>query len=158
MMPTLAHGRRAALALAVCHLMAVAAAAAGVDPVNKTLFSGLAIKGYDPVAYFNDGKPVKGVKEFQHDWNGARWQFSSGANRDLFKANPDKYAPQYGGYCAKAVSEGSTADISPDAWKIVGGKLYLNYDRRVQKTWEENFPERIKKADANWPRILRGEK
>ena len=106
------------------------------------------------MAYFTDGKPVEGIDEFTLEWNGAKWRFASAANRDAFKAEPEKYAPQFGGYCAWAVSQGYTASADPEAWKIVEGKLYLNYDKSVQKTWEEDVPGNITKAEANWPKVL----
>ncbi|MEO6244566.1 MAG: YHS domain-containing (seleno)protein [Opitutaceae bacterium] len=123
-------------------------------PVNTTL-SGVAIKGYDPVAYFTAGKPMKGESKWTTEWHGATWRFASAANRDAFKAEPEKFAPQYGGYCAWAVSQGYTAGIDPDAWKIVKGRLYLNYDAGVQKKWSGDVPGNIVKADANWPKILK---
>jgi len=123
-------------------------------PVNAT-FLGVAIKGYDPVAYFADGKPEKGDSDYACEWNGAEWRFASAAHRDLFKADPAKYAPQYGGYCAWAVSRGYTAGIDPDAWKIVNGRLYLNYSMKVQKQWAEDIPGNISKAEENWPKILK---
>ena len=123
-------------------------------PVNTTFF-GVAIKGYDAVAYFTDAKPVEGSSDFTSEWNGATWRFASAAHRDLFKGSPDKYAPQYGGYCAWAVSQGYTANIDPAAWAIVDGKLYLNYSREVQKTWQGDVPGNITKADANWPKLLK---
>ncbi len=122
-------------------------------PVNASVF-GVAIKGYDPVAYFTDAKPVKGGTDFTFDWNGATWRFASAAHRDTFKAAPEKYAPQYGGYCAWAVSEGRTAGIDPAAWKIVNGKLYLNYSLEVQKKWEADIPGHIARAEVNWPKLL----
>ncbi|MEY4489339.1 MAG: hypothetical protein RIQ79_1847 [Verrucomicrobiota bacterium] len=125
---------------------------AGVKPVNTTLF-GVAIKGYDPVAYFTESKPVEGNKEFEFIWQDAKWRFASEANRVAFKSAPQKYAPQYGGYCAWAVSQGYTAGIDPTAWRIVDGKLYLNYSADVQKKWQADIPGLIKKADANWPKI-----
>lgn len=134
-------------------LLACAAPAAALSPVNKSLLGGVAIEGYDPVAYFTESRPVEGRKQWSHEWNGATWRFASAANRDLFAKEPEKYAPQYGGYCAYAVSKGYTADIDPEAWKIVDGKLYLNYDREVQKLWEQDVPGYIRKADENWPRI-----
>ena len=125
---------------------------AGVNPVNTTLF-GVAIKGYDPVAYFTEHKPVEGDKAFEYLWQDAKWRFASEANRAAFKAAPQKYAPQYGGYCAWAVSQGYTAGIDPTAWRIVDGKLYLNYSADVQKKWQMDIPGLIKKADANWPKL-----
>ena len=123
------------------------------DPVYQK--NGVAIKGYDPVAYFTSNGPVKGNAEFSHTYKGATWHFASAENREKFKSDPDKYAPQYGGYCAYAVSKGSTAKIEPDAWKIVDGKLYLNYSKGIQKKWEKDIPGYIKKADANWPAVLK---
>ncbi len=124
-----------------------------VDPVYSSW--GKAIKGYDTVAYFTEGKPVKGNKKYTADWNDATWYFSSQANADLFKGNPEKYAPQYGGYCAWAVSLGSTAKIDPKAWNIVDGKLYLNYNQDIQNKWSINKPKNIAAADKNWPEILK---
>lgn len=116
---------------------------------------GIAIDGTDAVAYFTQGKPVAGSPDFSHDWMGATWRFSTEENRAKFAADPEAYAPQYGGYCAYAVSEGYTASTVPDAWKIVDGKLYLNYSRGVQRRWERNIPERIEAANANWPAVLK---
>jgi YHS domain-containing protein len=136
-------------------LVALAPAALRAEkPVNTTLF-GIAIKGYDPVAYFTAGKPMKGDSAFTHEWNGATWRFANAANRDAFQAAPQKFAPQYGGYCAWAVSQGYTAGIDPDAWKIVNGKLYLNYSADVQKKWSGDVPGNIAKADVNWPKLLK---
>ncbi len=123
-------------------------------PVNTT-FTGVAIKGYDPVAYFAESKPIKGSSDFVYEWNGAEWRFASAANRDRFRAEPVKYAPQYGGYCAWAVSRGYTAGIDPDAWKIVNNRLYLNYSPKVQAQWSEDISGNISKAEENWPKILK---
>jgi YHS domain-containing protein len=112
-----------------------------------------AIRGYDPVAYFTVGKPVKGVKDFSVNYNGAVWYFSSKQNADAFKANPEKYAPQYGGYCAYGLADGHKAPTEPDAWTIVNGKLYLNYDKDVQGMWNKKQKEYIVTADKNWPAI-----
>jgi YHS domain-containing protein len=123
-------------------------------PVNTTLF-GVAIKGYDSVAYFSDGKAVKGDSKINYAWNGATWQFASIEHRDAFKLSPEKYAPQFGGYCAWAVSQGYTANVDPErAWKVVNEKLYLNYDRGVQKKWEQDIPGFIAKAEVNWPKLI----
>lgn len=115
--------------------------------------SGKAIRGYDPVAYFNQGKPVKGNEKLVYSWNNASWYFSSKENLDLFKANPIKYAPQYGGYCAYGLSEGHKAPTDADAWTIENGKLYLNYNTDVRKMWSKEKKERIEKADKNWTEI-----
>ncbi len=122
-------------------------------PVNSSFLGKRAIHGYDTVAYFKQGKPVKGKKEFAHRWRGANWYFSSKAHLSLFRSNPTRYAPQYGGFCAYAVSKGYTADIDPVAWNIHQGKLYLNYDRSVQSKWARNKAANIKKASGNWPRL-----
>lgn len=116
--------------------------------------NGLAIRGTDPVAYFTEGGPVAGSTEYTYTWNNATWRFASVENRDLFVANPDQYAPQYGGFCSWAVSQGYTASIDPNAWRIVDGKLYLNYSKSVQRRWERDIPGNINKADANWPGVL----
>lgn len=113
-----------------------------------------AIKGYDPVAYFTKSKPVKGEQAYSFSWKNADWYFSTEENLKLFKADPEKYAPQFGGYCAYAVSQGSTAKIEPEAWSIVDGKLYLNYNQNIKATWEANQADFIKKAEANWPKVL----
>ena len=115
---------------------------------------GVAIDGSDAVAYFTEGAPVTGSAAHSFDWNGATWHFSSTTNRDAFAADPQAYAPQFGGYCAWAVSEGYTASTVPHAWKIVDGKLYLNYSRRIQRKWERDIPGRIAAGNRNWPAVL----
>lgn len=112
-----------------------------------------AIRGYDAVAYFTESKPVKGSGDFVYTWNNADWYFSSQKNLDLFKANPVKYAPQYGGYCAYGLSRGYKASTVPEAWTIDNGKLYLNYSLSVRSDWDKNRQERIQKADTYWPQI-----
>ena len=123
-------------------------------PVYTGLFNRQAVGGYDPVAYFTEGKPVKGDARFETSYQGAQWRFASAENRDRFVATPQRYAPQYGGYCAWAVSEGKTASGDPMFWKIVDQKLYLNYDADVQKKWDKDIPGHIRKADQNWPAVL----
>ncbi len=131
--------------------MALFGAGQAVDAVNVTS-DGVALKGYDPVAYFTGGEPVKGSEEFQTTWSGAIWRFSSAANRELFSQDPEKYAPQYGGYCAYAVSKGHTAGVSPKAWKVVDGKLYLNH-RFAKGKFDKDVKGAIARADENWPKI-----
>jgi YHS domain-containing protein len=133
---------------------AVQPALAAKDPVYTGLFSRVAVSGHDPVAYFTAGRPVEGSKAFTASWMGAEYRFASAANRDRFKADPARYAPQYGGYCAWAVSQGYTAPADPKVWKVVNGKLYLNYDASVGRTWAADIPGFIAKADANWPKVL----
>jgi YHS domain-containing protein len=113
-----------------------------------------AINGYDVIAYFNEGKPVLGKAEYTFTWKGASWYFSTQENLDTFKTSPEKYAPMYGGYCAFGMSRGYKAPTQPDAWTIVEGKLYLNYNTKVQQTWISNQKEFIEKADLNWPKII----
>ncbi len=134
--------------------LTIAAPALAIDPVFTK--GGLAIRGYDPVAYFTEGKPVKGKAEFTHSREGATWRFASAANRDAFVADPLRYSPQYGGYCAWAVAQGYTASIDPDAWRIESGRLYLNYSKSVQRRWERDIPGNIAKGDKNWPDIKAG--
>ncbi len=115
---------------------------------------GVAIRGADPVAYFTQGDAVIGSPEFEYEWNGATWRFASAEHRDLFASNPEDYAPQYGGFCAWAVSQGYTAEVDPEAWRIVDGKLYLNYSQKIQERWSRDIPGHIAKADENWPGVL----
>jgi YHS domain-containing protein len=115
--------------------------------------SNKAIRGYDPVAYFTEGKPVQGNDNITYKWNNASWYFSSQQNLDLFKANPEKYAPQYGGYCAFGLSNGYKAPTDADAWTIDNGKLYLNYNKDVREEWNKERKQRIDKADKNWPDV-----
>ena len=116
-----------------------------------------AIKGADPVAYFSlqpNQKAVYGSEEFSYRWRGATWKFASQSNRDKFVANPERYAPQYGGYCAFAVSHGFTKSISPNQWKVVDDKLYLNYNWLAYRKWAKDQPEAIVRGDKNWPTVL----
>ena len=114
---------------------------------------GAAIDGYDPVAYFKENKPVKGSEAFTATHEGSTFRFASAANRDAFVADPGKYAPQYGGFCAYAVADGYKAKIEPDAFTIVEGRLYLNYDQSIQRRWRRDIPGYIRKGDRNWPEV-----
>lgn len=131
-----------------------AAAWAKTEPVYTGLLDNVAVSGYDPVAYFTVGKPVKGDAKFKMTYKGAEFRFASAENLAKFKANPAAYAPQYGGYCAWAVSQGYTASGDPKVWKVVNGKLYLNYNAEVGQRWGKNIPGHIKAADGNWPKLL----
>ena len=134
--------------------MAVPSLAEAKGEIYKN-WRGLAIKGYDPVAYHKKGEPVKGSGQHEIEWKGAKWRFASAAHRDLFASDPEKYAPRYGGYCAWAVSQGYTASVDPvNAWNIVDGKLYLNYNVEIKEKWEKDIPGHIQQADANWPGVL----
>jgi hypothetical protein len=141
-------------ALLFAALMSFAAAAAAQKPEIYAERAG-AIRGYDPVAYFTENRPAKGSDKFTHQWKGATWRFSSAENRDRFAAAPDKFAPQYGGYCAYGVAQNYAVSIDPHAWSIVEGKLYLNYSKSVRQDWNKDIPGYIRKADANWPGVLR---
>lgn len=116
--------------------------------------NGIAIDGTDPTGYFTDGAPVAGDPEIALDWNGATWRFASADARAMFEADPGRYAPLFGGYCAWAVAEGYTASTTPEAWKIVDDRLYLNFSRRIQRRWEQDIPGNILRAEANWPAVL----
>ena len=128
------------------------AAFAATPPVYAN--DGIAVDGSDVVAYFTQRAPVAGNPEITFDYMGATWQFSSTENRDLFAADPSSYAPQYGGYCAYAVSHGTTASTVPEAWSIVDDKLYLNFSRRIKRRWNRDPETYIAAADANWPAVL----
>jgi YHS domain-containing protein len=114
---------------------------------------GVALTGYDPVAYFTLGKPVQGSPAYTAEFRGSRFQFASPANRNAFAANPARYAPQYGGFCAYGVARGYKAAIDPAAFTIAGDKLYLNYSRRIHRRWSADIPGFIASADRNWPEV-----
>ena len=121
--------------------------------INTGYFGGIAIKGYDPVAYFTKGRAMKGSKEFSHKWLGETWHFANAKHRDLFAADPVKYAPQFGGYCTLGMAYGqNTANIDPEAWRIIDGKLYLIYDKGGAAELEQK-PGELTKAKANWPKV-----
>lgn len=143
------------LALVATILIAAVSATVNAAPDEPEIFSNRAgaIRGYDPVAYFTEGEPVKGDREITYRWKEADWYFASKANLDLFRNDPEKYAPQYGGWCAYAMSRGYYASIDPDAWTIHEGKLYLNYSLRVRRKWAKAIPENIVKADRNWQEL-----
>jgi YHS domain-containing protein len=115
----------------------------------------LAVRGYDVVAYFVEGRAVEGNAAFEHELDGVRYRFASAANRARFIQEPRRFLPQYGGFCAWAVSRGYTADTDPLAWKVVDGRLFLNYDRGVQRKWETDIRGNVAKGDANWPGLIR---
>ena len=121
------------------------------DPIETGTFNNKAIYGYDPVAYFTMSKPVKGSEDYTFSWRGADWFFSSKEHMDLFVSDPEKYAPQYGGYCAYAMSRGRFVGIDEEAFSIVDGKLYLNYSKSVREDWRENQAEFIEKANKHYP-------
>lgn len=125
------------------------------DPIYTGFFSNKALNGYDTVSYFIDNQPIKGSSEFQTEYKGANWYFSSQMHLDLFIEDPEKYAPQYGGYCAWAISaNNSFASGDPKQWSIVEGKLYLNYDKNIKAKWESDQALHIAQADKNWPALI----
>ena len=145
-------------AIAACFFAGVftlaSAAHAAKPDIYTGRFSNLAADGYDVLAYFGEGAPVKGAKDFETEHKGALWRFSSAENLVTFQTDPAAYTPQYGGYCAWAVAQDYTARGNPKNWTIVDGKLYLNYSDKVQSDWLEDVPGFIAKADANWPGVL----
>jgi len=125
----------------------------GGSAVGKAPMDAVAIKGYDTVAYFKDGKALKGAELFTFTWHDLTWYFMTTENRDLFASSPEKYAPQYDGYCAWAMTESRKAITDPEVWKIVDGKLYLNCSQAAYEKWSKDIPGNIKKADAIWLKL-----
>jgi YHS domain-containing protein len=144
---------RQVLAIGLVSLFVGGAAAARSPIPAVNTEHGLAIKGYDPVAYFTVGQPTRGLAQFSTTYDGAVYRFASAANRDTFVAAPDKFLPQYGGYCAYAISWNLIADIEPDEWAIVNNKLYLNNGFFAQKLWSLDKSGNIAKGDQNWPLV-----
>jgi YHS domain-containing protein len=152
--------RRLLLALTASALFAgtSAFAAPPINTLKNSVFGGntdTAINGYDTVAYFTQSKPVKGTDALATDWQGAKWKFSTQANLDLFKANPEKYAPQYGGYCAYGVTQGYLVKVDPEQFTVIDGKLYLNYDADVQAKWKKDTVGYITAANGKFPALLK---
>ena len=146
------HRRLVAVVVGVVIVLSGAYARAAKPPWY--LSRGLALSGYDAVAYFTESRAVKGDARFEIAWNGARWRFASAENRDRFGAEPARYAPRFGGYCAWAVRNGYTASGDPNAWSVVDGRLYLNYSLSVRRTWEEDKAGNIARGNANWAGVL----
>lgn len=144
-----------AVAFVVTPLAVAGPALADKAPIWTSIGTNVAIRGYDPVAYFTIGRPTQGVARFKATYQGAEFRFANAANRAAFIASPARYAPQYGGYCAWAVSQGSTAGIDPNAWAIVNGKLYLNYNASIQSRWQGDRANLIVAGDRNWPLVLK---
>lgn len=141
------------LAAGIVLLCSSASPAAADEVVNTGYFGDVAIKGFDPVAYFTDDKAVEGSPRYTHRWLGAEWHFASARNRDLFIADPGKYAPQYGGYCADGVSFGTvTTNIDPRAWRIIEGKLYLSYDPGAAEGLETK-PNKVVDSQKHWSEV-----
>jgi hypothetical protein len=147
----------ALLALPAAAGLAYAALPAGDRPALFTgIVTGVAVGGYDPVAYFTAGVATPGRADITLEHSGAIWRFASPASRDAFRAAPDRFAPRYGGYCAYAVAGGGTSGGDPRYWRIVDGRLYLNASARVHEKWGRDIAGYIAKADANWPAVLKG--
>lgn len=139
----------------ILYTLAMFFAAAGAQAQKAEIFSpdGKAIKGYDAVAFFKDSAAVKGAEQFSYQWKGATWLFSSKENKDAFIADPSKYEPQYGGYCAYGTADGHKAPTETNTWTLFNGKLYFNYNSKVKDLWLKNQPVFIQQADINWPLI-----
>jgi YHS domain-containing protein len=137
--------------LAVMFFVAICSIYAQKSEVFST--NGIAIKGYDPVAFFKESKPVMGHDPLSYQWKGATWLFSTKENLEAFKAEPVKYAPQYGGYCAYGAAEGHKAPTETNTWTILNDKLYFNYNQEVRGMWMKNQKANIVKANANWDNI-----
>ena len=146
--------RLVTLLAALFAVIAVAPAMAAAPAPAVSAEGGIAIRGYDPVAFFTTGTPHEGRPEFAYQYEGATWHFASAENLADFKGNPVRYAPQFGGYCAWAVSQHYLAPGDPQYWKIVGGKLYLNANARAKELWEADQADAIKRGHANWPAVL----
>jgi len=141
------------LQMIIC-LIAGAAVFAQTNTFQNLDKQGVAIQGYDPVAFFTQGKPVKGQAQFESTYKGAKYLFASAEDKAAFDANPAKYEPQFGGFCAYAVSEGHTAPVKIEAFMIVNGRLLMQYDLDIKKTFEKDPQGRLAKADKNWPGIV----
>lgn len=147
--------RRTALGLLVATPAVIALSPQTVLARQPEIFQNpVAINGTDPVAYFDQKKPVAGNKKFKVTWKGAEWRFSTKDNLSKFASNPDAYAPVFGGYCAFAASRGYIAPTIPEAWTIYEGKLYLNANLRAQELWRKDVPGNIAAGRKNWPGIL----
>jgi YHS domain-containing protein len=142
------------LALLAATVPSAASAAAAPAPEISVEADHLAARGYDVTAYFLQGKPVRGSKAYQYQYKGATWLFASAEALAKFKADPAAFEPQFGGYCAWAVSQGYVAPGDPEQWKIVDGKLYLNFNARAKELWEADQAAAIERGRANWPAVL----
>ncbi len=151
-------GPIARAALLASALFAACGAAPGAHAGSVNEENGIAIRGYDPVAYFTAGRPTPGLRKHRARHEGATFLFATAANRDSFVANPAKYAPRYGGFCAYGASRGYKAAVDPAAFSVVGGRLYLNYDAEVKQLWSADVPGFVEKADRNWPEVVKTEK
>lgn len=138
------------LGLSMAAMLAVPAGAQQRDPTINVGPDSVAIKGYDAVAYFTEGKPTKGASEFTFSWQGAQWRFANARHRELFSTDPTRYAPQFGGFCSMALTRGTTLAADPEAWAVVDGKLYLSVSKQGIQEFKQNPAEHAKKAEAAW--------
>jgi YHS domain-containing protein len=141
---------QAATATLLCGTWALRSAAAGDD---KSITAHVAIEGYDPVAYFTDGRPIKGSPAFSFPFDEAVYYFANAEHQRMFAADPDHYAPQYSGYCAAALSQGFKATIDPESWAISNGKLYVFHSKKGLSVFAEDPTGTIARADANWAAV-----
>jgi hypothetical protein len=135
-------------------LLSASSGALALDEINTTYFGNLAIEGYDAVAYFTEQRAIQGNKEHETNYKDANWRFASAANLAAFQADPESYAPQYGGYCAWAVSQNDTASIDPTQFTVLDGKLYLNYSKKISARWKADKEAFINDADRYWPQLI----
>jgi hypothetical protein len=142
--------RRAAIALILAAAVSRATRAQQQRAPASTEIPKIAIQGYDTVAYFTEGRPVKGGEDYETEWLGARWRFASAQHRDMFTADPERYAPRYGGYCAASMAYGNRKAPSPESWKIVDGRLYLLTNQGSLDRWQQNASDNIRKGDEHW--------
>lgn len=135
---------------AVFVVVFVVGCAAAVKTGSINMDEGLGIKGYDPVAYFVAGKPMKGREDITVKWDGITYRFANYVNRKKFQKNPKRYLPQYGGFCAFGMAQNQKIDVDPLAWEVSDGKLYLNYTKKTHEVWKLNQQDNIKEANQNW--------
>jgi YHS domain-containing protein len=147
------HRRLFLLSAAVSFVASTTLVFAAEPEIDTNRVAGVGAGGYDVVSYFS-GTPTEGKAELSSTWKGVSWHFSSADSMKAFEAAPEKYAPQYGGYCAYAVSKGATAPGDPEAWSVVDGKLYLNLSKSIRSTWQKDTAGNIAAANANWPKVL----
>ena len=141
--------------MAILVFLVAAVLSVSADDRNKTIATGrdnVALQGYDAVAYFTQGKATRGNSEFSFSWNATEWHFSSAVHRDLFAEDPERYAPQFGGFCANGLSKGKKVVADPEAWTIVDGKLFVKFSERARDEWRQDKAARIRKAEQNWAR------
>ena len=146
--------RRTLLVLLVPLLFLLAPPVSAFEEINKSYFRGVALGGYDAVGYFTESKPLKGDKAHALQWKGATWLFSSAANRRRFEADPEAFAPQYGGYCSNQMSLGNLSDIDAQVWRVIGNKLYLFGHDEGRVRWSRETGEKISDADRHWRAFL----